>query len=195
MAMDAQAQARTPTPTPTPAPAPAATPSSVPPPPVLAASREPREAMEDTVSSIEKTLALLHQLHCSVSSFSLPSQLLLLERLNGVVKELMTMQSSAQECNLQIPIEVVSFIDEGRNPDEFTKGLLNNCIQRNQSTRGKVDSFKSLRKHLLEEIEEAFPEETDAYRMLRTAALTESRSKAQGSALLSNGDVKVKSEH
>lgn len=35
-----------------------------------------------------------------------------------------------------------SFIDEGRNPDEFTKDLLNSCVQRNQVSKGKVDAFK-----------------------------------------------------
>ncbi len=35
-----------------------------------------------------------------------------------------------------------SFIDEGRNPDEYTRNLLNSCVQRNQVSRGKVDAFK-----------------------------------------------------
>lgn len=35
-----------------------------------------------------------------------------------------------------------SFIDEGRNPDEYTKQLLNGCVQQNQASKGKVDSFK-----------------------------------------------------
>jgi hypothetical protein len=38
-------------------------------------------AMEDTLASVQRALALLHQLQCSVSAFQLPSQLVLLERL------------------------------------------------------------------------------------------------------------------
>jgi hypothetical protein len=41
----------------------------------------PAMAMEDTLASVQRSLVLLHQLHCSVSSFTMPSQLLLLERL------------------------------------------------------------------------------------------------------------------
>lgn len=41
-------------------------------------------------------------------------------------------------------VEPCRFIDDGRNPDEFTKDLLNNCVQRNQATKGKVDAFKVL---------------------------------------------------
>jgi mediator of RNA polymerase II transcription subunit 10 len=105
------------------------------------------------------------------------------------------MHSSAQNCNIPIPLEVVRFIDDGRNPDEFTKDLLNSCVQRNQATKGKVDAFKALRKNLLEEIEDAFPEETEAYRLIRTQAATEARRALQSTTQLSNGDLKVKSEH
>eukprot|EP00249_Psilotum_nudum_P009287 c21834_g1_i1 orf=63-725(+) len=152
-------------------------------------------ALEEISSSVQRSLALLHQLHCSVSSFTLPSQLVLLERLNGVVKELSFMHSAAQDCHIDVPIDVVRFIDEGRNPDEFTRDLINSCIERNQATKGKVDAFKLLRKHLLEEIEEAYPEETEAYRALRTASVMESRRNFQAPGLLPNGDVKVKSEN
>lgn len=157
--------------------------------------QQQHQALDDISASIQRSLALLHQLHCSVSSFSLPSQLTLLDRLNGVMKELSVMHSAAEDCHFQIPMDVIRLVDEGKNPDEFTKDLINNCIQRNQATKGKVDAFKALRKHLLEEIEDAYPEETEAYRALRTAAALEARRSSQAPALLSNGDVKVKTEH
>ncbi|KAH7435758.1 hypothetical protein KP509_06G078500 [Ceratopteris richardii] len=153
------------------------------------------QALDDVSASIQRSLALLHQLHCSVSSFTLSSQLTLLDRLNGVIKELSTMHSAAEDCHFQIPVDVIRLVDEGKNPDEFTKDLFNSCIQRNQATKGKVDAFKALRKHLLEEVEEAYPEETEAYRALRTAAALEARKMIQGQTPLANGNVKVKMEH
>ncbi|KAI5057365.1 hypothetical protein GOP47_0027380 [Adiantum capillus-veneris] len=159
------------------------------------AASQQHQALDDISASIQSSLALLHQLHCSISSFTLPSQLTLLDRLNGVMKELSIVHSAAEDCHFQIPIDVIRLVDEGKNPDEFTKELLNNCIQRNQATKGKVDAFKALRKHLLEEVEEAYPEETEAYRALRTAAALEARRISQPPPLLANGDVKVKTEH
>jgi mediator of RNA polymerase II transcription subunit 10 len=61
---------------------------------------------------------------------------------NGLASELEVMHKAAENCHIQIPLEVVSFIDEGRNPDEYTRNLLNSCVQRNQVSRGKVDAFK-----------------------------------------------------
>ena len=36
----------------------------------------------------------------------------------------------------------VSLIDDGKNPDEFTRDVLNSCIAKNQITKGKTDAFK-----------------------------------------------------
>ena len=35
-----------------------------------------------------------------------------------------------------------SLIDDGKNPDEFTRDMLNGCIAKNQITKGKTDAFK-----------------------------------------------------
>jgi mediator of RNA polymerase II transcription subunit 10 len=96
---------------------------------------------------------------------------------------------------LLIHVVCNSFIDEGRNPDEYTRNLLNSCVQCNQVSRGKVDAFKALRKHLLEEAEDAFPDEIEAYRAMRNQSSLEARRALQSSDLLSNGNLKVKSEH
>ncbi|KAH0720753.1 hypothetical protein KY290_005722 [Solanum tuberosum] len=64
-------------------------------------------------------------------------------------------------------MEVLNLIDNGKNPDEFTRDLLNNCIAKNQITKGKVDTFKDLRGHLLEDLEHTFPHEVEDYRQRR----------------------------
>ncbi|KAE8803056.1 mediator of RNA polymerase II transcription subunit 10b-like [Hordeum vulgare] len=134
-------------------------------------------------------------LNLNVSSFSSASQLPLLQRLNALVAELDTMQKLADGCNIQVPMEVVNLIDDGKNPDEFTKDVLNSCIAKNQITKGRTDAFKSLRKHLLEELEEAFPDDVEAYRQIRATSAAESKRLAQSQSALPNGDAKVKPEH
>ncbi|KAF2548095.1 hypothetical protein F2Q70_00020797, partial [Brassica cretica] len=128
-------------------------------------------------------------------------QLHLLPRLNSLVSELNSMSNLSEKCNIQIPVEVLSLIDDGKNPDEFTRDVLNSCISRNQITKGKTDAFKELRKHILEEPEETFPDEVDKYREIRAtsaAAVTVDFHQIQEAKLLqsvlTNGDAKVKSE-
>ncbi|KAM3259143.1 hypothetical protein ACQJBY_050747 [Aegilops geniculata] len=180
-----------------------------------------KQNLAQVTASIQRTLGLLHQLNLNVSSFSSASQLPLLQRLNALVAELDTMQKLAEECNIQVPMEVVNLIDDGKNPDEFTRDVLNSCIAKNQITKGKTDAFKqlsrkmkslplhplklfmvyrlahqlSLRKHLLEELEEAFPEDIEAYRQIRATSAAESKRLAQSQNVLPNGDSSVKAEH
>ncbi|XP_042513602.1 mediator of RNA polymerase II transcription subunit 10b-like [Macadamia integrifolia] len=156
---------------------------------------DPKQNLNQVINSIQKTLGLLHQLHLTVSSFSVASQLPLLQRLNALVSELDTMQRLAENCNIQVPMEVVNLIDDGKNPDEFTRDIINSCISRNQITKGKTDAFKALRKNLLEELEQAFPDEVEAYREIRATSAAESKRLAQSHSILPNGDVKVKAEH
>jgi mediator of RNA polymerase II transcription subunit 10 len=155
---------------------------------------EEKQNMNDVINSIQKTLGLLHQLHLTVSSFNSSSQLPLLQRLNALVLELGNMVKSSEKCNIQVPIEVLNLIDEGKNPDDFTKDVINSCTARNQITKGKTDAFKGLRKHLLEDLEQTFPEQVEMYREIRASAAAEAKRLSQTQSMLPNGDVKVKPE-
>nr|GEW42837.1 mediator of RNA polymerase II transcription subunit 10B [Tanacetum cinerariifolium] len=41
-------------------------------------------------------------------------------------------------------VALVILIDDGKNPDEFTRDVLNSCIAKNQITKGKTDAFKEV---------------------------------------------------
>lgn len=157
-------------------------------------SDDQKQNLKQAINSIDKTLGLLHQLYLTVSSFDVSFQLPLLQRINGLVMELDNMKKLSADCNIQVPMEVLNLIDEGKNPDEFTRDVLNSCIAKNQITKGKTDAFKSLRKHLLEELEQAFPDEVEAYRDIRASSAAEMRLMAQAQGMLPNGDVKIKNE-
>ncbi|CAA0825441.1 Mediator of RNA polymerase II transcription subunit 10b [Striga hermonthica] len=155
---------------------------------------DPKQNLTQVINSIQKTLGILHQLYLTVSSYNVAAQLPLLQRMNNLVLELDNMTRLAEKCNIQVPMEVLNLIDDGKNPDEFTRDMLNGCIAKNQITKGKTDTFKSLRKHLLEELEQAFPDEVDAYREIRAASAAETKRLAQSQSGLPNGEMKVKSE-
>ncbi|KAK4270689.1 hypothetical protein QN277_019467 [Acacia crassicarpa] len=143
------------------------------------------------INSIKKTLGLIHQLYLTVSTYNPAFQMPLLQRINGLVLELDNMIKLAEKCNIQVPMEVVNLIDDGKNPDEFTKDVIMNCVAKNQITKGKSDALKSLRKHLLEELEQNFPDEVEAFRESRAATAAEMKRLAQTQSALPNGDVRI----
>ncbi|KAG6467245.1 hypothetical protein ZIOFF_074933 [Zingiber officinale] len=101
-----------------------------------------KESLSQIIDSVDRTLGLLHKLYLTVSSFSVASQLPLLQRLNTLVAELDGIQKLAENCNFQIPLEVVNLIDDGKNPDQFTRDVINSFISKNQITKGKTDALK-----------------------------------------------------
>ncbi|XP_010460283.2 PREDICTED: mediator of RNA polymerase II transcription subunit 10b [Camelina sativa] len=104
------------------------------------------------------------------------------------------MAKLSEKCSIQIPMEVINLVDDGKNPDDFTKDVLNGCIARNQVTKGKTDAFKDLRKHIMENLEETFPDEVEMYREIRANSAAEAKRVAQSQSVLPNGDAKVKNE-
>uniref|UniRef100_A0A3N7G8T1 Mediator of RNA polymerase II transcription subunit 10 n=1 Tax=Populus trichocarpa TaxID=3694 RepID=A0A3N7G8T1_POPTR len=52
----------------------------------------------------------------------------------------------------------------------ITRGVIKSWITKNQVTKGKTDTLKSLRKHLLEELEQTFPDEVESYREIRAVS-------------------------
>ncbi|PIN10410.1 Transcription factor, subunit of SRB subcomplex of RNA polymerase II [Handroanthus impetiginosus] len=155
---------------------------------------DPKQNLTQVMNSIQKTLGILHQLYLTVSAYNVASQLPLLQRMNNLVQELDNMARLAEKTKIQVPMEVLNLIDDGKNPDEFTREMLNGCIAKNQITKGKTDTFKSLRRHLLEELDETFPDDIEGYREIRAASAAETRRLAQSQNMLPNGDVKVKTE-
>ncbi|KDP25204.1 hypothetical protein JCGZ_20360 [Jatropha curcas] len=161
---------------------------------IEAVDHDPKQNLIQVINSIQRTLAFLHHLYLTVSTFNAASQLPLLRRLNVLVMELDNLIKLSDKLNIQVPTEVLSYIDDGKNPDDFTRDVINNCISTNQATKGQADAFKSLRSHLLEELEQAFPEEVEHYREIRAISAAESKQLAEAQSSLPNGDVKVNSE-
>ncbi|XP_060202959.1 mediator of RNA polymerase II transcription subunit 10b-like [Lycium barbarum] len=109
-----------------------------------------KQNLNKVINSIDKTLGILHQLYLTVDSSY--NQLALVQGMNNLVVELDNMAKLGDKCNsIQVPMEVLNLIDDGKNPDEFTRHVLNSCIVKNQITKFKSDAYKALRDHLLEE--------------------------------------------
>ncbi|PRQ16694.1 hypothetical protein RchiOBHm_Chr7g0187021 [Rosa chinensis] len=66
---------------------------------------EQNQNLNEVIKSTEKTLALIHQLYLTVSSFTTGSQLPLLERLNALAMELDNTAKLSDKYNFQVPME------------------------------------------------------------------------------------------
>jgi hypothetical protein len=56
---------------------------------------------------------------------------------------------------IEIPMELLTHLDDGGNPDSFIIDLFTACRSNNQIAKGKVESFKQLRSKLIGTVKEA----------------------------------------
>lgn len=64
----------------------------------------------------------------------------------------------SQLNNVNVPLEVVQYIEDGRNPDIYTREFVEAVRRSNQYQRAKMHGLKQLRDSLAEKITEEFPD-------------------------------------
>ncbi|KAH7981725.1 hypothetical protein HPB52_000971 [Rhipicephalus sanguineus] len=69
--------------------------------------------------------------------------------------------------DIQVPLEVFDYIDQGRNPQLFTKDCMEKALTKNEQVKGKIESYRRFKALLLLELSKVFPTEMAKYRAIR----------------------------
>ncbi|KAH7971027.1 hypothetical protein HPB49_005203 [Dermacentor silvarum] len=72
-----------------------------------------------------------------------------------------------QVQDIQVPLEVFDYIDQGRNPQLFTKDCMEKALTKNEQVKGKIESYRRFKALLLLELSKVFPTEMAKYRAIR----------------------------
>ena len=60
--------------------------------------------------------------------------------------------------NINIPPEVMSYVENSRNPDIFTREFVETVQRMNQMLYGRVDAYRALQEQLALHVSSAIPE-------------------------------------
>ncbi|KAI0976019.1 transcription factor subunit Med10 of mediator complex-domain-containing protein [Xylaria arbuscula] len=103
--------------------------------------------------------------------------------LSALSRSLQTLHRTSTARTLpQVPPELVQYVDNGRNPDVYTREFVELVRRGNQLMRGKQSAFASFRDVLAGEIENAMPELRD------DAARVVAATRGDGDAVRGNHD-------
>uniref|UniRef100_A0A3P9PVD3 Mediator of RNA polymerase II transcription subunit 10 n=2 Tax=Poecilia TaxID=8080 RepID=A0A3P9PVD3_POERE len=69
--------------------------------------------------------------------------------------------------DINVPLEVFEYIDQGRNPQLYTKECLERALARNEQVKGKIDTMTKFKSLLISELSKVFPEEMAKYKDIR----------------------------
>uniref|UniRef100_A0A673SV45 Mediator of RNA polymerase II transcription subunit 10 n=1 Tax=Suricata suricatta TaxID=37032 RepID=A0A673SV45_SURSU len=90
------------------------------------------------------------------------------KRLNFIVTGLQDIDKCRQQLHdITVPLEVFEYIDQGRNPQLYTKECLERALARNEQVKGKIDTMKKFKSLLIQELSKVFPEDMAKYRSIR----------------------------
>ncbi|CAB3360701.1 Hypothetical predicted protein [Cloeon dipterum] len=81
------------------------------------------------------------------------------------LQEIDRLKSQVQD--ISVPLEVFDYIDQGRNPQLYTKDCMEKALCKNEEVKGKIDSYRKFKAHLLAELHTTFPNELAKYRAIR----------------------------
>ncbi|KIH63536.1 mediator of RNA polymerase II transcription subunit 10 family protein [Ancylostoma duodenale] len=76
-------------------------------------------------------------------------------------------QMRNQFADVKVPLELLDVLDQGKNPQLYTKEVLERTLQKNKEVNGKVETYKKFHAALLKELGEEMPEDTMTYRNIR----------------------------
>ncbi|KAG7277711.1 hypothetical protein CRUP_003599 [Coryphaenoides rupestris] len=116
------------------------------------------ERFDNLEEHLEKFVENIRQLGIIVSDFQPSSQTGLNQKLNFMISGLQDIEKCRQQLHeINVPLEAFEYIDQGRNPQLYTKECLERALAKNEQ------KFKSL---LISELGKVFPEEMAKYKAI-----------------------------
>jgi len=80
------------------------------------------------------------------------------QQLHQLVSQYQDLDNVKSSLEVQIPKEIVMYVEDGRNPDIYTREFVEIVAKQNQILNGRMRAFADFRNILAEQISVAFPE-------------------------------------
>lgn len=99
------------------------------------------EARQELENQLRQTIETLVEISLLVhdTTGSQENKEGLIEQMDTLVKEFQRLKEI--KCDKQIPIDVIDYIDQGRNPDVYTREFVELLLKQNQFITGKMDVY------------------------------------------------------
>jgi mediator of RNA polymerase II transcription subunit 10 len=79
----------------------------------------------------------------------------------SLVQNLVKLSRTAPSVNVNIPPDIISYVENSRNPDIYTREFVETVQRMNQMLNGRVDAYRMLQEQLAWQVSSAIPELKD----------------------------------
>ncbi|KAF9576401.1 Mediator of RNA polymerase II transcription subunit 10 [Mortierella alpina] len=132
------------------------------------------QTRQDLELKLQELIECLLELSITVYDFQTESGSLVHQKIQELITQLSDIEGFKDKLDMMVPWEVLSYIEDGKNPDLFSKTFVEAVAGENQFTNGKITALKasaSFEAALSQNLGSSFPEETAAYtEILKEAA-------------------------
>lgn len=98
-------------------------------------------------------------------------------------------KTKSQVQDVLVPFEVFDYIDQGKNPQLYTKDCIEKALTKNEEVKGKIDGLRRLKTNLMQELATTFPNEISMLRALRTDTDADVDAEGDGEHEMSEHDI------
>jgi len=124
--------------------------------------------LEELEAHLEMFIENVRQMGILVSDFQPTGQTVLNQKITTLVTEMQEIDKLKHQVqDVHVPMEVFEYIDQGRNPQLYTKDCMEKALVKNEQVKGKIDAYRKFKALLLVELTKEFPNEIAKYRALR----------------------------
>ncbi|VDK79913.1 unnamed protein product [Litomosoides sigmodontis] len=121
--------------------------------------------LEQTLENFQENA---RQMGVIASDFTTRSQEPLNQKIHTLISGLHELDHlKNQFMDVKIPLELLEYLDQGKNPQLYTKECLERTVNKNKEMNGKIEMYKKFRAMLLKELGEEMPNDMVLYRNLR----------------------------
>uniref|UniRef100_A0A6M2DFS6 Mediator of RNA polymerase II transcription subunit 10 n=1 Tax=Xenopsylla cheopis TaxID=163159 RepID=A0A6M2DFS6_XENCH len=124
--------------------------------------------LENLEVQLEMFIENVRQIRIIVSDFQPQGQSVLNQKIQGLVSGLQEVEKLKNQVqDIHVPLEVFDYIDQGRNPQLYTKDCIEKALSKNEEVKGKIDTYRRFKANMLVELQRTFPNELNKYRAIR----------------------------
>ncbi|EDS40177.1 RNA polymerase II mediator complex subunit 10 [Culex quinquefasciatus] len=123
--------------------------------------------LENLENHLEMFIENVRQIRIIVSDFQPQGQNVLNQKIQSLVTGLQEIDKLKNQVDVNVPLEVFDYIDQGRNPQLYTKDCIDKALTKNEEVKGKIDAYRKFKSNLLSELSDTFPGEIGKYKAIR----------------------------
>ncbi|RPB26084.1 hypothetical protein L211DRAFT_835443 [Terfezia boudieri ATCC MYA-4762] len=128
--------------------------------------------LDNVEKQLRNVIQTLYEAQVAISDYAGPQSIeAVQQQMNRLVSQYSELDKIKDTLDVNIPKEIVMYVEDGRNPDIYTREFVEIVAKQNQFLNGKMRAFEDFRDVLAEQIKTTFPElQGDVEHVLRATS-------------------------